>query len=240
MKTTLQISLATVAALTFAANAGAWSDGFEAYAAGSSVAGQGGWQGWTGNAAVAGLVSTAQAASGTKSLQILSANDTVQPFTGLSSGLWTLSMQQYIPSTSSGTTYTILLNRYPANLNWSSQVTADIGAGLVGYFDGAGNQQGSTLALNKDKWVDLRFDINLTANSVSAYYDNALMATTAWQSGGINQLQALDLYGDETGATTQVGPVYYDNIMLVQVPEPTSLSLLVLGGLALAFRRKLA
>jgi hypothetical protein len=238
MKTTTLAGLAATALLAALPASGQnMFDNFDSYPTGS-INGLGGWQGWTGNAAVAGTVTSALSSSAPNSLQLVRGNDTVRTFSGVSSGLWTLSMQQYIPSTSGGRTWTILMNQYPANLNWSGQVLADITGSVVGYFNGAGTQQGATLPLLKDQWVDLRFDINLTANSVSAYYNNTLMATTAWQSGGINQLQALDLYPDEDSTNGQVGPVYYDNVSLV--PEPSSFALLTLGGLALAMRRKLA
>ena len=58
----------------------------------------------------------------------------------------------------------------------------------------------------------------------------------AWQSGGINQLQAVDLYPDEGTGTAQVGPNYYDNFQLTAVPEPSSLVLLLVGGLAVFVR----
>lgn len=213
-----------------------WSDNFDSYPTGS-VAGRGNWQGWTGNAAVAGTVSTAFASSGPNSLQLVAGNDTVQPFTGINSGSWTLSFQQYLPSASSGTTWTIMMNQYPNNLNWSLQVLADMTAGLIGVFDGAGTQQGVTLPLVRDQWVNMRFDINLGANSVTSYYNNTLIGSMAWQSGGINQLQALDLYPDEGTGTAQVGAVYYDNFQLTAVPEPSTMGLLLLGGLAVGFVR---
>lgn len=213
-----------------------WSDNFDSYPTGS-VAGQGGWQGWTGNAAVAGTVSTTFASSGPNSLQLVAGNDTVQPFTGVNSGSWTLSFQQYLPSSSSGSSWTILMNQYPNNLNWSVQVLADLSAGLIGVFDGAGTQQGVTLSLVRDQWVNMRFDINLSANSVTSYYNNTLFGTMPWQSGGINQLQGLDLYPDEGAGTAQVGAIYYDNFQLTAVPEPSSLALLLIGGVAAGFAR---
>lgn len=147
-------------------------------------------------------------------------------------------MKQYLPSTSGGSTWIILMNQYPNNLNWSAQVLADLSAGLIGVFDGAGNQQGATLPLVKDQWVDLRFEINLDANAVTSYYNNTLIGSMAWQSGGINQLQAVDLYPDEGAGTAQVGPIYYDNFQLTAVPEPSSLVLLLVGGLAVFVRSR--
>lgn len=234
----LVTSLALVAVVS-SASAQAMFDNFDSYTIGS-INGQGGWEGWTGNAAVAGTVTAAQAYSGTQSLRVVAGNDTVRPFTGVSSGWWSLSLMQYIPSTSSGNSWVILMNSYPANLNWSEQMLVDISAGLVGVFDGAGAQQGGVLSIVKDQWVPIRFDINLTDNTVSSYYNDSFLATHTWQSGGLNQLQALDLYPDEGSGTAQVGPVYYDNVQLSIVPEPASMGLFLLGGLAFLIRRKQA
>ena len=219
------------------AKAADWSDNFDSYTTGS-ISGKGGWEGWAGTPAVAGTVSTANSFSAPNSLRLVAGNDTVRPFTGVTSGLWTFSLKQYLPSTSSGSTWTILLNQYPNNLNWSVQVLSDLSAGFIGVFDSNGDQQGATLNLIKDQWVDMRFEINLNANSVTSYYNNTLIGTMPWQSDGINQLQALDLYPDESAGTAQVGPIYYDNLSLTAVPEPSSLSLLLIGGLAVFVRSR--
>lgn len=225
--------------LAFASSAMAQAlfDNFDTYTLGL-IEGQGGWESWTGYSGITGVVSTDQASSGTQSLKVVSGQDTVHPFSGVNSGLWRLSLQQYIPSTSSGDTLTILMNSYPNNLNWSAQVLADISQGLIGVFDGTGTQAGKTLLLVKDRWVDMYFDIDLSANSVSVHYNNLLMATYAWQTGGINELQALDIYPSEDPTYKQVGPVYYDNVRLEMIPEPATAGLLVLGGLALLFRSR--
>ncbi|MCW5553623.1 MAG: PEP-CTERM sorting domain-containing protein [Verrucomicrobiae bacterium] len=230
--TGLVTSLAMVAAVTSASAQGMF-DNFDSYTLGS-IHGQGGWEGWTGTASVAGTVTTAQGVGGSQSLQVVTGNDTVRPFTGVASGVWTLSLLQYIPSSSSGISWVILMNSYPANLNWSAQMYADITAGQMRSYE----VDSASVALVTDQWVPIRFDINLTDNSVASYYNDTLLATHAWQSGGLNQLQALDLYPDEGAGTAQVGPVYYDNLQLSIVPEPTSLCLLLLGGLAFLIRSR--
>lgn len=211
-------------------------DSFDTYTLGS-VGGQGGWEGWTGNNAVAGTVTTDQASSGTQSLRVVAGNDTVRPFSGYAGGQWSLSLMQYVPSTSSGDSWVILMNNYPATLNWSVDMNIDISGNAVW----SGEVPTASVPLVKDQWVPIRFDIDLTANSVSSYYNNTFLATHAWQSGGLNELRALDLYPDEGGASgfiAQVGAVYYDSLQLTQVPEPTALALLALAGLATLIRRR--
>jgi len=228
------ITIALLGAVGFA-NGQSMLDNFDSYTPGS-ISGQGGWEGWDGTSSLAGTVSTLQASSGAQSLQVVAGNDTVRPFSGVASGLWTLSLQQYVPSASSGASWIILMNGYPAtgNENWSVNLFTDISGNVMESADVGG----ATLPLLKDQWVNIRFDIDLGANSVSSYYNNSLLATHAWQSGGLNQLQALDLYPDEdAGAgTAQVGSVFYDNVQLTPVPEPATVSLLLLGGLAVLFR----
>ena len=124
------------------------------------------------------------------------------------------------------------MNNYPTTLNWSVNLFTDISGNVIE----SDEVPGSSVALLKNQWVDIRFEINLTANSVTSYYNNTLLATHPWQSGGINELRALDLYPDEGAGTAQVGPVFYDNVQLTLVPEPSTIGLLLLGGLAILFR----
>jgi hypothetical protein len=208
-------------------------DNFDSYTVGS-IHGQGGWEGWTGIAGAAGDVTTLQASSGTQSLQVVAGNDTVRPFSGVAGGLWTLSLQQYVPSASSGGSWIILMNNYPTTPNWSAQLFTDISGNAMT----SSQVPIASAPLVKDQWVDIRFEINLDANSVTSYYNNTLLATHAWQSSGINEFRALDLYPDEdtAGGTAQVGSVFYDNVQLTLVPEPSTFGLLVLGGLAVLYR----
>jgi hypothetical protein len=87
----------------------------------------------------------------------------------------------------------------------------------------------------KGQWVEYQFVIKPDANTVSEYYNGQLLSTHAWYgAGGFDVVAAIDLFGN--GAST----VYYDNLKIYFVPEPGSLSLLALGGLVLALRRKVA
>jgi hypothetical protein len=225
------LGAATLLATVISAGAQAMSDGFESYPLGS-IQGQGGWAAWTGApVSYAGTVTNTFAASGAQSLQIVQGNDTVQTFSGVASGLWSLSLQQYVPASAGGTTWVILLNDYATAQDWAGQMTMNITAGTVGLAEEAA----ASLPLRKDAWVDIRFDIDPVARSFAAYYDNTLLATHVWD--GVAELRALDLYADEGAGTAQVGPVYYDNVALV--PEPATLSLLVLGVLGFALRRRI-
>jgi hypothetical protein len=215
-----------------AAASGSFFDNFDAYVAGSQMHGQGGWKGWDNNPAAGALVSTAQAASLPNSVEITGASDLVHEFPGTTSGQWVFSAKQYIPSEATGTTYTILLNDYNDGgpYDWSMQDAFNLDTGVVV----ADNGGGATLPIVKGQWVDLRYDIDLDANTVSEYYGGSLLSTHQWAVTPA-AVDAVDLFAN--GAS----PVYYDDVRLTQVPEPGTLVLLaafgVLSGICCLRRR---
>ena len=202
-------------------------DDFESYAVGSNLHGLGGWAGWGGNASAGALVSSAFAFSPTRSVNITGASDLVHTFSGATNGQWVVSVMQYIPSTSTGTNYVILMNTYrppygAPDLNWSVQIQNNMVTGQT-ISDLGG---GASLPLIKDQWVEVRCEINLDANSVSEFYNGQLLSTHVWQGGsggpGLNEIQALDLFADNAA------PVYYDDVSLAPtgcIPPPANLAL---------------
>ena len=206
------ISLAFATISGFAASR-AFFDDFESYAVGSNLHGQGGWTGWANNPNAGALVSSNFAFSPTRSVNIAGASDLVHTFSGATNGPWVFSVMQYIPSTSTGTTAVILMNKYRPpygtnDLNWSVQIQNNMDTGqIISDFGG-----GATLPMVKDQWVEERCEINLASNSVSEFYNGQLLSTHAWQGGlggpGLNEIQALDLFANNAG------PVYYDNVSL--------------------------
>ena len=221
--------LAGTLALAFTVGAAGVSDDFEGYALDSDLHGQGNWAGWDNTASAGAKVSNAFALSGTQSVNVTGGSDLVYQFSDVSSGIWSLTVQQYIPSTSTGNSYFILLNQYAHGgpYNWSVQIQNNMGTGQI-----ISDQGGAaTLPMVKDSWVELGFTFDLSASTVTETYNGTVLSTHAWQTDGINQLQGMDLFAN--GA----GPVYYDNLSLVQIPEPSIAVLLAVGALALALRR---
>ena len=220
-KTILALTLCIVA---LGARAAAFFDDFESYAVGSNLHGQGGWAGWAGNPGAGALVSTNFSFSPTRSVNITGASDLVHTFSGATNGSWVFSVMQYIPSTSTGTNYTVLLNTYQSpygtnDLNWSVQIQNNMDSGQI-ISDLGGS---ATLPMVKDQWVEVRCEINLASNSVSEFYNGQLLSTHVWQGGlggpGLNEIQALDLFANNAG------PVYYDNVSLgASVQEPDFLN----------------
>lgn len=195
--------------------AGEVVDDFESYAVGSNLHGQGGWAGWADDPTAGALVSNDFSFSPTQSVKISGASDLVRTFSGATNGQWVFSVMQYVPSTSSGTNYVILMNTYrppyqASDLNWSVQIQCDMTGGWVVSDLGGG----AMLPMIKDRWVEVRCEINLTSNLVSEFYNGQLLSTHAWQGNsgtpGLSELQALDLYANNAG------PVYYDALSLTE------------------------
>jgi hypothetical protein len=214
-----------LAAFGLPGDAATVDDDFESYAPGSNLHVQGGWKGWDNDSSLGATVSTSFARSGNNSASVHGQTDVVRTFSGVSGGDWVLSLWQYIPSTSTGTGYLILLNEYNdyGPYDWSVQVRNNLDTGKVS--SDLSLVGPATLNMVKDAWVEYRFEISLSLNSVAEYYNGDLLSTHPWQIGGLDSIQALDLCGS--------GPVYYDDMRLAQVPEPAALAFAWLGPAAL-------
>jgi len=244
MRTTQLFVLGAVSLMLLAGVAQAQIDDFESYPLGSVIDGQGGWKGWGSPAAAQELVSNIQARSGEQSLQLAGTDaDPVHQFAGLDSGIVEMTAWQYIPSSEVvGTTYYILMNTFvnPGGpFGWSSQITFDLADTTTGAGTGivretmvqSGGEPGASntpLDIVRDQWVEIKHVIDMDNDWVTITYGGQPLAADEWSNGGPTALAAIDLYAPNENA------VYYDDVM---VPEPATMSLLVLGGLA-ALRRK--
>ncbi|MHC5112720.1 MAG: hypothetical protein ACYTHJ_22935, partial [Planctomycetota bacterium] len=190
---------------------------FESYPTGP-IAGQGGWSNWDDIPGLAGDVSTAFGRDGSaQSLEIEGPDDTAYAFSGVNSGQWQLTAWMYIPAGSTLETFFILLNTYvPAtdNFNFSSQIRFDSAADEV-RSDPDGAVLPQSLSSLSDRWVELRVDIDLEADSQTIYVDGVELVTKSWtegaSGGGATSIGALDLYANGSD------PVYYDDVRLVDI-----------------------
>ena len=220
--------LAAVAVLTLASGAamGQWNDNFDGYALGSGLHGQGGWHGWDGDIAWDAYVTDDQALSSPQSVNVSADADIVHEYDA-TSGQWTYTAWQYIPTGFSGISYFILLNTYNDGgpYNWSIQLPFDSATGLV-TDDYAG---GPGLAILFDQWAEIRVEIDLDNNFREVYYNGDLLASFTWTTDvdSVLELAAVDLFAN--GAS----PVYYDDMSLV--PAPAGVFVLLLAG---AVRRR--
>ncbi len=184
-----------------------WSDNFDSYALGSGLIGQGGWDGWGGAAAADAFVTDVQSYSAPHSLESLPTTDIVQEFTE-TTGEWVMTAWCYIPTGSTGKQYFIMLNTYSSPsgpYNWSVQVEYDSDGGTV-----TDSYSSSVATMIYDQWVEIRAEIYLDLNTYDLYYNDVFMASNAWQSTGVNEIAALDIFSD--GGST----IFWDDCDLVQ------------------------
>ncbi len=193
-----------------APEAGGWSDNFDSYANNTNLHGVGGWKGWDNTPGATGFVRDDQSLSSPHSVEIMTTSDLVHEYAGYTSGAWSYTAWQYIPSTFSGTTYYLLLNEYNDGgpYNWSVQLNFNSGTGLVTN-DGV---SGGSMPYLEDQWVEIRVEIDLDNNLQFLYYNGTLLYSGTWTEeqagGGQLEIQAVDLYANGASA------VYYDDISL--------------------------
>jgi hypothetical protein len=182
------------------------TDKFESYADANNVHGQGGWTGWGGDAgAGAPLTSDPNFVyQGTHALEVVGTTDLVHPF-DVTGGVHVFTVMQYIPSGATGTTYLYskLLNQYGAENEWSIRTGYNMETGTIT------TRTGPTAAtIVYDKWVALKYEIDLDGNTVVEYYNGVKIDTRVWDENAHATIGAIGLYGN--GASS----VYYDNITL--------------------------
>lgn len=195
--------LLALSMLLLAATAGAqWSENFDSYSTGGLI-GNGGWEGWEGDPIWEAYVVDSLSSSSPNCVAVVDSTDVVQPLNETEGG-WILTAQQYIPSGGFGTTYFILLNTYEAGgHDWSTSLEFDLDGQVVSIAEGS-----AIAVLQYDQWVEIKVEIDLNNNEQSIYYNGTFMETIPWQNTGVNELQALDLFGNDAST------VFYDDIDL--------------------------
>jgi len=173
-----------------------------------------GWKGWDNNPIYTAYTTDVQALSGPNSVAISPTSDLVHQFSGATTGQWTVTAWQYIPSNTVGAQYFLLLNTYNDGgpYNWSLQLR---------FQDGVVTNDGdlSNFPIVFDEWVEIRVEIDLVADLQTIYYAGSFLSQTSWTDGisgnGILNIGAIDLYS--AGATD----IYYDNITVEEAgPTP--------------------
>lgn len=224
MKTWTAVAVVMMAA---AGAMAAYSENFDGYVTGSQLHGQGGWKGWDNDPTWTAPTSASYSVSPVNSAEIGGNGDLVHEFNA-TGGAWQFTTMQFIPNGSTGQNFFLLLNEYNDGgpYDWSVQLNYNLDTGqVISDFGG-----GVSLPIKYGQWAELKFDIDLDANTVDEYYDGNWLATHEWDDDGSNTFGAIDLFGN--GAS----PIYYDNINLV--PEPATLSLVAMGGLGALLRRR--
>jgi hypothetical protein len=194
-----------------------FTERFDTYLAGSTIAGQGGWETWDNNPAANTTVVNTQSFSAPNSLLVAGPADIVHRFTGVNSGIWYVRTRTFVPSTQTGEAWFILLNQYapaaPDN-NWSVQVvqcvtgctTQGATPGNVVNLGGSDIPGTGVLPMITNQWVDIRVEINFGTSMYTVFYNEVQLDQKGWQLTGTNQLQAIDLFSN--GSTVS----FMDNV----------------------------
>ncbi len=208
------------ASATFSSSATApWSDNFDSYTAGSPLHGQGGWHGWDQVPTVTGYVSNVQSRSSPNSLEIAwfsgNAADMVHQYTDINSGIWHYIAYQYVPSTMTGESWFILLNKYVDGVHnspdWSLQLISNAASGTIYDYD----DPTASLTLVTNAWAKIEVVIDFDTDWQTVYYNDVQLQAKGWTDGhspgGQLSLAAVDLWAAEALSTS----VYYDDMSVL-------------------------
>jgi len=198
-----------VAGMCSLASAQVFSEDFESYASGTALHGKGGWKGWDNTAGAGAPTSSKYAYSGKNSVEIVGTADLVHEFK-LAGGKYEFSAMQYIPKGTTGESFFILLNQYAdggAANDWSIQLKFNLATGVI---TAEAEGDNATAEIVYDRWVELKFRIDLTKDTCEWYYAGALIKTHEWDDNDHGTLQAIDLYGNNASS------IYYDDIKITQ------------------------
>lgn len=189
----------------------AFTDNFDSYPTGTTIIGQGGWMGWDNNSAYNATL-TSGGLSAPNRVFVTGSSDIVKPASAQASVrlLNSVRAKVFVPSTSVGDTYFILLNRYAhaGPYSWSVQLRMNAAQALI-QENRAG--AGPSLPLVTDQWKEIRCEIDTGNNVVSVYYDGQHLVTQPWKIPGDPNAQdllaAVDLYSDNPNSVA-----YYDDL----------------------------
>ncbi len=189
-------------------------ESFDTYTAGSTIAGQGGWETWTGDPGANTIVVNSFSHSAPNSLAVSGTADIVHQFAGVNTGIWYAKAQTYVPSNQTGDLYFIILNRYDGACaaagacDWSVQLRMTASVGLAVNEGGTGVPGTGSTALLTNQWVEVVVEINLTTNQYSIWYNGVLLDILPWTSTGDLNVAAFDLFS--SGSTES----YMDDVWL--------------------------
>jgi hypothetical protein len=198
-----------------------WTDGFESYADGSVLDGQGDWHGWDGVNTNNAWIASQFASSGSQSVMLLSGADSLHEFDGYDSGHWTLRADLYIPTSFVGTVYFLAFNHYVDGgpYQWSVQVAFNGDSNELEVNLGSGTP--TQVPLVRGQWAEIRCDINLDTDNVDISYDGALLGSYPWSAGpyggaayGLLKVAAVDLFSP-TKSVPIPTEVYFDELALI-------------------------
>ncbi len=205
---------------------GEFRDNFDSAAQGS-ICGQNNWEQWVGSTDVCGQVSRDFAFDGSQSVKLVGnvggstgKGDDIVQRVSVNGGVWTFRAMTYISQSATGSGYISLLNTYDdppgapiSTYRWSFDATFDAFSSTLSVFRAV-----PTMPLVRDRWAELRVDINLDTDSVDVSYDGQTFITgKSWTDGssdnGLPRIQAIDLYAGEPNLGG-ISAMYVDAVSL--------------------------
>jgi hypothetical protein len=200
-----------------------WSDDFSSYSLGQFLDGgpdDGGWKGWDSDPTYGAYVVDVQELSVPHSVEIVGNSDLINEYSGYTSGQWTYTSWVYVPSDFSGNSYFMLLSDYEdyqgEGNKWQFVMRFDADNQIV-----ESENDGNSLILITDQWVEIRVDIDLDSDWFQLYYDGDLLVEREWTAGwnyaydGYLKIDAVDLFASGASA------IYYDDMSLTgETPIP--------------------
>lgn len=220
-----------------------FTDNFDSYTVGTSLTpSANGWKQWgSGPCALnkiennsTGFARSGNSVSGDLVLSPFDCSDLVHEFTGFTSGQHTMRVYTYIPTGATDNGYFIALSIYsdPGPFNWAVQVTLDPQTATYTADLGAGPSGQGPLLL--DTWVEVRAQIDLTADLCEVFYNGTSVgAPYSWtggvfgQGGGVLNIAAVDLYHESNFAPNNGlgnSRIYWDDFGLTNgFPPPAPL-----------------
>lgn len=193
-------------------------DNFDSYADGTILDNVGGWKGWDNTSSAAGTVTSVRKLSAPHGMLCNGSTDAVHPNIGADCGKYVVTAWQRITlgDLGAGDVFFILNNVYNDGgpYTWTVEVSASNSTSTVqDDFVNGTTRVGAPLPVVYDRWVEIRCEIDLDADTIDTYYDGQLLSSGLYTiSGGPAVISNIDLF-------SAGGTCYWDDISFTLV-EP--------------------
>ncbi len=200
-----------------------WFDGFEDYSVGQFPTDDDKpiWATWTDDPVNKpqeyGAITTDQAASGTKSLQIQDSNDIVVLLSQVNSGVWSIRAKYFLPTDHTGAAYFILMNEFTAGCPEGAPCQWALQAEMISATNEFKDGKGGIRPLIKGRWVEMQVTVDFNSNVVDIYYDGEATTIGAQYAADGTQVAfaAIDLFAGPGSSAA-----YIDDVSVAAIPAP--------------------